>query len=267
MVKGNEQSERCTADDATTGQPAVVKSSPDGADKPVQGTSVGSALKDVYDTYTTQETEKGTAPDQVSNKIFTVPNFISFLRLCMVPAFFVLLLDGHDILATFMFAVAAGTDWVDGQIARRTNSVSKLGRVLDPAVDRILLIMGVIGIYVVGRLPLWIIVLVLARDAIMLVGGTYFLARYKVRVDVIYPGKFATTFFFLGFIGLLMNWPLVPGMNVTDFTWLPGFTAASASWGIWFVYAGLLLGAGTTTYYIVTELKMVREAKNRQVRR
>lgn len=226
---------------------------------------MGSALKDVYDAYTTHEPDTGKAPDQVSDKIFTVPNVISFIRLCMVPAFFVLLLDGYSFLATLLFAIASGTDFLDGQIARRTNSVSKLGRVLDPAVDRILLIMGVIGIYLVGRLPLWIIVVVLGRDVIMLVGGGYFLARYKVRVDVVYPGKVATTFLFVGFIGLLMNWPLVPGMGITDLVWLPGFTASAASWGIWFVYAGLILGAITTTYYIVTELCRVREAKRRLV--
>lgn len=198
--------------------------------------------------------------EEASNKIFTVPNLISFLRLCLIPAFFVLLLDGHDILATVLFGVAASTDWIDGQIARRTHSVSKLGKVLDPTVDRLLMIMGVIGIFVVGRLPLWIIILVIGRDLGMLVGGAYILARYKVRVDVIYPGKVATTFFFVGFFGLLANWPQIAGLGVTDLTWLPGFTATTASWGIWFVYAGLILGACTTTYYIVTAIRKCRVA-------
>ena len=55
----------------------------------------------------------------------------------MVPVYMVLLLNGYDLLATFMFALAAGTDWIDGQLARRTNCVSKLGQLLDPAVDRV----------------------------------------------------------------------------------------------------------------------------------
>ena len=69
---------------------------------------------------------------QVSDKIFTVPNVISFIRLCLVPVFFVLLMNGYNLVATLLYALAAGTDWVDGQIARRTNQVSKLGQLLDP---------------------------------------------------------------------------------------------------------------------------------------
>ena len=54
--------------------------------------------------------------EEVSNRIFTVPNVISFIRLCLVPVFFVLLFNGFDLAATLLFAIAAGTDWVDGQI-------------------------------------------------------------------------------------------------------------------------------------------------------
>ena len=102
--------------------------------------------------------------EAVTDKILTVPNVISTIRLCMVPIFLVLLLNGQDIAATVVFALAAGTDWVDGQVARRTNCVSKLGQLLDPAVDRILMICGVVGLLLVGRLPLWIVVVVLCRD-------------------------------------------------------------------------------------------------------
>ena len=102
--------------------------------------------------------------EQVSNKIFTIPNVISFIRLCMVPAFVVLLLNGRNIAATVFFAVAAATDFLDGQIARRTHSVSRLGQLLDPAVDRILMISGVVCLLMVGRLPVWVVLFVILRD-------------------------------------------------------------------------------------------------------
>ena len=89
----------------------------------------------------------------------------------MIPVFLLLLFNDFNLAATLVFAVAASTDWVDGQVARRTNSVSKLGQLLDPFVDRLLMISGVLGLFLVGRLPLWIIVLVVARDLLMLVGG------------------------------------------------------------------------------------------------
>lgn len=199
--------------------------------------------------------------EAVTNRIFTIPNVISFIRLCMVPVYMVLLLNGYDLLATFMFALAAGTDWIDGQLARRTNCVSKLGQLLDPAVDRILMSCGVIGLMLVGRLPIWIVVVVLGRDLMLLVGGAYLLKRYHERVAVIYPGKVATTFLFVGFAGLLLNMPLIGGLGWFEASWLPGFGFEACSWGIWFVYAGLLLGLFTTLYYVLAGYRKMQKAR------
>ena len=199
--------------------------------------------------------------EEVTNRIFTIPNVISFIRLCMVPVYMVLLLNGYDLLATFMFALAAGTDWIDGQLARRTHCVSKLGQLLDPAVDRILMSCGVIGLMLVGRLPIWIVVVVLGRDLMLLIGGAYLLKRYHERVAVIYPGKVATTFLFVGFAGLLLNMPLVSGLGWFEASWLPGFGFEACSWGIWFVYAGLLLGLFTTLYYVLAGYRKMQKAR------
>ena len=199
--------------------------------------------------------------EAVTNRIFTIPNVISFIRLCMVPVYMVLLLNGYDLLATFMFALAAGTDWIDGQLARRTNCVSKLGQLLDPAVDRILMSCGVIGLMLVGRLPIWIVVVVLGRDLMLLIGGAYLLKRYHERVAVIYPGKVATTFLFVGFAGLLLNMPLIGGLGWFEASWLPGFGSEACSWGIWFVYAGLVLGLFTTLYYLLAGYRKMQKAR------
>lgn len=199
--------------------------------------------------------------EAVTDRIFTIPNVISFIRLCMVPVYMVLLLNGYDLLATFMFALAAGTDWIDGQLARRTNCVSKLGQLLDPAVDRILMSCGVIGLMLVGRLPIWIVVVVLGRDLMLLVGGAYLLKRYHERVAVIYPGKVATTFLFVGFAGLLLNMPLIGGLGWFEASWLPGFGSEVCSWGIWFVYAGLLIGLFTTLYYVLAGYRKMQKAR------
>lgn len=199
--------------------------------------------------------------EAVTNRIFTIPNVISFIRLCMVPVYMVLLLNGYDLLATFMFALAAGTDWIDGQLARRTNCVSKLGQLLDPAVDRILMSCGVIGLMLVGRLPIWIVFVVLGRDLMLLVGGAYLLKRYHERVAVIYPGKVATTFLFVGFAGLLLNMPLIGGLGWFEASWLPGLGFEACSWGIWFVYAGLLLGLFTTLYYVLAGYRKMQKAR------
>ena len=112
------------------------------------------------------------------------------------------------------------------------------------------MISGVVGLLAVGRLPLWIVAVVLARDALLLFGGAFLLKRFHARVAVVYPGKVATTLLYIGFAGLLLNWPLVPGLGVLDAAWLPGWGADPCSWGIWFAYAGLVLSLATTAYYV-----------------
>lgn len=199
--------------------------------------------------------------EKVLDTIFTVPNLISFIRLCMAPVYLLLLSRGENAAAAILFGIAASTDFVDGQIARRTHTVSKLGQLLDPAVDRVLMITAVFGLMLVGRLPVWIVVVVLLRDLLLLIGGAFLLQRYNVRVAVIYPGKFATTFLFVGFAGLLLNVPQVAGLGVCDIAWLPGLNSLTWSWGIWPVYAGLFLGAFTTTYYVVKGFQGMREAQ------
>lgn len=212
---------------------------------------------------TTGKADEGklaTEEEEVLDTIFTIPNLISAIRLCMVPCFIALLLTGYDILATILFAVAASTDWIDGQIARRTHTVSKLGQLLDPAVDRILMISGVVCLLIVGRLPAWIVILVLGRDLLLLIGGAYLLKKWRIRVAVIYPGKVATTFLFVGFAALLLNWPVLTGLGVVPFAWLPGLSSGPYSWGIWFVYTGLIVGLFTTIYYVATGARRLAAA-------
>lgn len=198
---------------------------------------------------------------EVTDRVFTVANIISFTRLCMIPVAFGLLVTGHDLPAAVLFAVAAFTDFIDGQVARRTHTVSKVGQLLDPAVDRMLMVFAVLGLLIVGRLPFWIVVVVLARDVLLLAGGSYLLRKYQVRVPVVYAGKFATTFLFIGFAGLMLNMPLVPGLGWCDFAWLPGFNSVPSSWGIWSIYLGLTIAVFTTVYYVKTGYTKMIERK------
>lgn len=208
-------------------------------------------------------TEKASHKPEIeaSNKILTIPNVISFARLCLVPVFFVLLLKGYDVYAAIVFAVAAGTDFVDGQIARRTNSVSKLGQLLDPAVDRVLMISGVVGLCLVDRVPLWTVVLIVARDLCLLYGGTVLTLRYHARVPVVFAGKLATTLLFVGFALLLINMPQVAGLGFIELSWLPGFGSQACSAGIWFVYAGIFISIFTTAHYIHSAIVLVDGVK------
>lgn len=189
--------------------------------------------------------------EEVTERILTAPNVISFARLCLVPVYLWLLAAGQNVAAVIVFAVAALTDFVDGQVARRTHSVSKLGKLLDPAVDTVLMVCGVLGACAIGQCPVWVAVIIFAREAFLVTGGAVLLKRFGISVPVVYPGKVATTLLFIGFAALLLGQPLIPGLSWTDVPWLPGFSGQSVCWGIWLVYAGLALQIGVTVFYCV----------------
>ncbi|MCL2332174.1 MAG: CDP-alcohol phosphatidyltransferase family protein [Actinomycetia bacterium] len=199
--------------------------------------------------------------DDLLRQIYTVPNLITFVRLMMVPLAFSVLIGGkHDILAFVLFAAAGASDFIDGQIARRTNQVSELGKLIDPFVDRFLIAAGLIGLYIVGRLPLWILVVLIARDAILLL-GTIPLHRYGVgRIDVLFVGKATTVFLLAGFSWLIANVMKIPGLAWTQSPAFPGFNTQAAPAGIWLVYSGMALSLITFICYVIIAVRRLRQA-------
>jgi cardiolipin synthase len=134
---------------------------------------------------------EGSAP--ASTAIATIPNIISFARIALIPAFAWLIVhDRTRVAGIILFSFVVATDWVDGAIARRTGQVSELGRILDPVADRLAVAAGVIALAVAGLFPVWAAVLILVRDAGILVVGAILLAGKHVRIDVRFIGKVAT---------------------------------------------------------------------------
>lgn len=200
-----------------------------------------------------QHLEGGSPTDEVTDKVLTVPNVITFIRLLLLPLFLWLEFGPHsEIAALVVFAIAASTDWVDGQVARRTHQVSKLGKILDPTVDRLLIFVGVIAVFFLGRVPLWILVYLIARDALLLLGGQFLLRKIGEVPPVRYLGKFATAFIMFGFCFLLLGMPSVPGLGIIGApAWLPGFGLEGTYLGTWLVYAGLVCSVTVFVRYII----------------
>lgn len=135
----------------------------------------------------------------------TTANKITIVRILLVPLFIVQMLyyvetgkDWHRILALLSFAVAAGSDAVDGFIARRYNQRSELGSILDPLADKMLLVSGVILLSLdnephLRRVPIFFTATVLSRDVLLIVGLTviYYICG-RVQVRPILVGKAAT---------------------------------------------------------------------------
>ncbi|MDR0888559.1 MAG: VanW family protein [Coriobacteriales bacterium] len=186
-----------------------------------------------------------------STKVLTVPNLLTFIRLLLLPVAFILLVNyQNNILACIIFAVAACTDFVDGKVARATNSVSRLGTQFDPLIDRLLIITGVVAVLLVGRIPLWILIVLLSRDALMLVLTAYMRLRLHRPFKVIFLGKLTTAVVMAGFVMLILDWPEVPGIGLVDFSWLPGWGATGTLLGIWFLYVGMIISWICALIYI-----------------
>ena len=134
----------------------------------------------------------GTAPRNLSGRVLTVPNVLSFLRLALVPVFLWLLVSGADIWALMVLVFSSLTDFLDGWIARRFNQITRLGELLDPAADRLYIFAALIGLAWRDLVPWWFVALVLGRD-VFLLGLGVVLANYGFGpLPVHQLGKLAT---------------------------------------------------------------------------
>lgn len=201
--------------------------------------------------------------DYPSNKIFTISNFITFTRLILTFVFLYLFINNENrYVALAVYAVAASTDWLDGQIARMTKTVSWLGKMMDPVVDRALLFTGVLGLVGRGELPIWVCVLIIGRD-VYLAGGNIIVRRFHKRpIDVVYTGKIATALLMSGFSLMLLGLPIIDGLNLLgpDMTMFPGLNGRPAPLGIYFVYGGVIFSMITAVVYTVKGAIAIRRA-------
>ncbi|MDR1713565.1 MAG: CDP-alcohol phosphatidyltransferase family protein [Coriobacteriales bacterium] len=189
---------------------------------------------------------------EVTNKVFTIPNLLTLLRLLLLPVFCVLLVKfEQNLLAFLVLLVAALTDAVDGLIARSTNTISKIGQQLDPLVDRIFIIVCVLSIWLAGRLPVWIMLLLLARDAAMLALTIYQKRHFGRSFRVIFLGKLTTALLMAGFCSQVLLWPMLPGAGMVDNFLLPGWGEKSEPLGIWLLYAGTFFSLLTGLIYFI----------------
>jgi cardiolipin synthase len=123
----------------------------------------------------------------------------------LIPLFLVLALrsgDGRDTLATILFATVAATDWFDGMVARITGQYSRLGALLDPLTDRMLVISGAIVAFDFELLPRWALLVLAAREALMLV-LTQLALRRGIDLNVNMLGRWAV-WPVMGALGLAM---------------------------------------------------------------
>lgn len=187
-----------------------------------------------------------------SHDVWTVANIITVLRLLLIPfAFTVLVSDRSNVVAFMLYAGAASTDWLDGQIARRTGTVTEIGKAIDPLVDRLLLASGVIGLYIEERLSVSVLLIIVLRDVYMLYGA-WRLEHHGLRMPVTFIGKTTTAVLLAGFSLLILNWPEIAVFGGIQL-------------GLLLVYVGVVLSLTSAADYVLKARKMVREKEAAQV--
>ncbi|WP_327152294.1 CDP-alcohol phosphatidyltransferase family protein [Nocardia sp. NBC_01329] len=173
----------------------------------------------------------------LSDRLLTVPNLLSVLRLIGVPLFLWLLLVEHADGWAFTLLILSGlTDFLDGKLARLLDQSSRLGALLDPFVDRVFLVTTLIAFAVRGLVPWWVAVLLIARDVVLTLTLIVYRRRDLDPPEVIYLGK-AATFALMS----ALPWLLAGEMDWAGNGFSTAFGGALLIWGTAvYVWTGLL---------------------------
>ena len=163
--------------------------------------------------------------DDQLDRILTVPNLITLVRLACIPLFLWMLFGKNwQTASAVLLGVLGATDWVDGFVARRYGQVSTFGKVLDPTADRLLVATAVISVMVYGAVPLWFGIATIAREVLVSVMVLLLASLGAARIDVLWVGKAGT-------FGLMFAYPTFL-LAYGDATWQEPFKVIACVTGI-----------------------------------
>ncbi len=166
------------------------------------------------------------------DRIATVPNLITVVRLACIPVFLWLLFGAHQqTWAAVVLAALGATDWVDGYLARRFHQVSTVGKVLDPVADRVLVATGVIAIMVHGAVPLWFGVATLLREVVVSAAVLLLASLGAARIDVLWIGKAGTFALMTAYPLFLVSFGSAGWQHVIGWiAWAVGLAGLAMAW-------------------------------------
>lgn len=181
------------------------------------------------------------------NKNINIPNALSVLRLLGIPVFiYFALVREQDVIAITILAIAGITDYLDGKLARAWNQTSDLGAMLDPVADRIYILATLIVLYQREAINLWVILVLLFRDAVLALMTLVLKVRGLQLMEVTYLGKAAT-------FNLLYAFPL---LLLATHQSVAGEIAFAIGWG--FALWGIALYLYTGLIYFQNGLRSIR---------
>ncbi len=199
---------------------------------------------------------RGTDRDDLPDRVWTVPNALSVLRLLGVPVFLWLLLGPEaDGWAVAILMFSGFTDWLDGKLARWLDQSSKLGALLDPAADRLYIVSTLVALALRDIVPVWMVALLLGREVVL--GLMLLVLRHYgyPPLQVHYLGKAATLLLLYAF----------PGLLLADGESLLATVAAPIAWALTIWGTALYLLAGLL--YVIQVVRLFAGDRAAQVER
>ena len=176
-----------------------------------------------------------------------LPNLLSLLRLCMVPIFvlaFFSKIEGSDYVALAVFVLATVTDMLDGMIARRQNKITNLGKVLDPLGDKLMALSVLTCLTIDRRIPIWAVIVLLAKEIIMGIGGFYIYRKSAWMPPSDYFGKTSTVVLFIACVILI------------------AFKDLPKPWPILIISIALAIAVVAFINYLIVFIKLLRNNAN-----
>ena len=152
-----------------------------------------------------------------------VPNLLSIFRMCLVPCFVVTFFwdtPNAHLYAAGIYALAGITDVLDGIIARKFNLITKLGKILDPLADKMMTITVFVCICIAGIIPWWVILLLFAKDALLVIGGAKLYKEISSVFSANVMGKATTVFLVIGGIVIMVFDRVLPPIFKSVFSWI-----------------------------------------------
>lgn len=147
--------------------------------------------------------------------IKNLPNYLTIIRLILVPVIFILILSEQYLYAFIFFLIANFTDVLDGRIARKYNLITDWGKLMDPLADKITQISTITALIIKGIIPFWILVILATKELIMITVGFVLYKKNIVTVHSKWYGKIATVLFFVAIVFSLLSKTFVELSKIT----------------------------------------------------
>jgi len=187
------------------------------------------------------------------SNVWTIPNVLTILRIILIPVFVILFFNGQKKAALAVFIAASLTDMLDGYLARKLNQITDFGKLFDPLADKLMVLTALVCQTVAGPFPLVAVLIVAAKELVMVIGGIFMLSR-GVVVYSNYVGKAAQVCFIASLVLSFFHQEFLDGGVI-----LLGMTP-----DILLLWITVALAIAAMIVYGIQAIRTIRDGKNKE---